>query len=478
MRYISLFSGIEAATVAWHGMGWNPVAFADIDEFPSEVLRQHYPQVPNLGDVTEVDWNEYRGKADLVVGGSPCQSFSIAGKRLGLDDPRGNLALHYLKVVSAVRPKWFVYENVVGLLSSDEGRDFAAFLAEVENIGYGFAYRVLDAQFFGIPQRRRRLFVVGCADGDWRSAAAILFESGSIGRATKKVNKKGEKFATFAQEGVRGTSETSDDGRGIKHCSEVAPTLTHSGPPYSRTGQTTEDEAMVVMDMTKPAGTLTAGMYHHGGYTNQDAVTHAHLIPIKTIPIHDKATRYKGGGDTRNDDGAGNGFGVADEDSPMYTLDTSCNHAVYQQSGVDLFNQEITGDKHCPLRTATGHGAPAVMESKTVAPTLTASNDPSRSPQSAEITNQVKAIFETTSLVRRLTPVECERLQGFPDNYTQIEWKGKTKDKCPDAPRYKALGNSMPVPVMKWIGERIDLLNLLDLSQRDSSKVSKQTTLW
>jgi DNA (cytosine-5)-methyltransferase 1 len=401
--------------------------------------------VPNLGDVTEVDWNEYRGKADLVVGGSPCQSFSIAGKRLGLDDPRGNLALHYLKVVSAVRPRWFIYENVVGLLSSDEGRDFAAFLKEVENIGYGFAYRVLDAQFFGIPQRRRRLFVVGCADGDWRSAAAILFESGSIGRSTKKVNKKGEKFATFAQEGVRGTSET-DDGRGIKHCSKVAPTLTHSGPPYSRTGQTTEDEAMVVMDVT--------------------------------IPIHDKATRYKGGGDTRNDDGAGNGFGVADEDSPMYTLDTSCNHAVYQQSGIDLFNQEITGDKHCPLRTATGHGAPAVIESKTVAPTLTASNDPSRSPQSAEITNQVKAIFETTSLVRRLTPVECERLQGFPDNYTQIEWKGKPKEKCPDAPRYKALGNSMPVPVMRWIGERIDLLNLLDLSQRDSSKVSKQTTLW
>ena len=477
MRYISLFSGIEAATVAWHDMGWNPVAFADIDEFPSEVLRQHYPQVPNLGDVTEVDWNEYKGKADIVVGGSPCQSFSIAGKRLGLDDPRGNLALHYLKVVRAVRPKFFLYENVVGLLSSDEGRDFAAFLREVENIGYGFAYRVLDAQFFGVPQRRRRLFVVGCADGDWRSAAAILFESGSIGRSTKKVNKKGENFATFAQEGVRGTSKI-DDGRGIKHCSDVAPTLTHSGPPFSRTGQTTEDEAMVVMDMTKPAGTLTAGMYHHGGYTNQDAVTHAHLIPIKAIPIHDKATRYKGGGDTRNDDGAGNGFGVADESAPMYTLDTSCNHAVYQQSGIDLYNQEITGDKHCPLRTAQGHGAPAVMESKTVAPTLTASNDPSRSPQSAEITNQVKAIFETTSLVRRLTPVECERLQGFPDNYTQIEWKGKTKDKCPDAPRYKALGNSMPVPVMKWIGERIDLLNLVDLSQRDSSKVSKQTTLW
>mgnify|MGYP003133685075 CR=1 FL=1 len=450
MRYISLFSGIEAATVAWHNLGWSPVAFADIDEFPSEVLRQHYPQVPNLGDVTEVDWNDYKGKAQLVVGGSPCQSFSIAGKRLGLDDPRGNLALHYLKVVSTVRPKFFVYENVVGLLSSDEGRDFAAFLREVENIGYGFAYRVLDSQFFGVPQRRRRLFVVGCADGDWRSAAAILFESGSIGRATKKGKKKGKTFATFAQEGVRGTSETdeTDDGRGIKYCSEVAPTLTHSGPPYSRTGMASvETDAVVVMDMDmkKPSGTLTAGMYHHGGYTNQDAMTHGHLIPIKTIPIHDKATRYKGGGDTRNDDGAGNGFGVADEDSPMYTLDTSCNHAVFQQSGVDLYNQEMTGEKHCPLRTAQGHGAPAVM---------------------------------VNYAVRRLTPIECERLQGFPDNYTQIEWKGKAKENCPDSPRYKALGNSMPVPVMKWIGERIDLLNKIDLSKRGKSRISSQTKLW
>lgn len=113
--------------------------------------------------------------------------------------------------------------------------------------------------------------------------------------------------------------------------------------------------------------------------------------------------------------------------------------------GIDLYNQEMTGDKHCPLRTAQGHGAPAVM---------------------------------VNHAVRRLTPVECERLQGFPDNYTQIEWKGKTKDKCPDAPRYKALGNSMPVPVMKWIGERIDLLNMVDLSRRQSSRVSKQTTLW
>ncbi len=118
MRYISVFSGIEAATVGWHDIGWTPVAFADIDEFPSAVLAYHYPTVPNVGDVVDVDWEQYKGKADLVVGGSPCQSFSHAGRRLGLDDPRGNLALHYLTIVRAVPPQWLVYENVPGLLSA------------------------------------------------------------------------------------------------------------------------------------------------------------------------------------------------------------------------------------------------------------------------------------------------------------------------------------------------------------------------
>ena len=123
MRYISVFSGIEAATAGWHHMGWKPVVFADIDEFPSAVLKYHYPEVKNVGDVLNVDWNEYKGKADLIVGGSPCQSFSHAGKRLGMDDPRGNLALHYLRIVRGVQPKWFIYENVPGLLSSNEGED-------------------------------------------------------------------------------------------------------------------------------------------------------------------------------------------------------------------------------------------------------------------------------------------------------------------------------------------------------------------
>jgi DNA (cytosine-5)-methyltransferase 1 len=384
VRYISVFSGIEAATVAWKDFGWTPVAFADIDEFPSAVLEYHYPTVSNLGDVVDVEWEQYKEKVDLIVGGSPCQSFSQAGKRLGLDDPRGNLALHYLRVVRAVQPKWFIYENVPGLLSSNGGDDFAAFLGEVAKCGYGFAYRILDAQYFGVPQRRRRIFVVGCANGDWRSAAAVLFDKESLCGNSYKSKKKRQGSSLFPQASV-GKEGGELGRRGIVHCSPVAPTMMASGPPYSRTGQTTEDEALVVQKK---------GM---------------------SIPIHDKATRFKGGGKDRKNDGASNFFGVGSETDPMYALTTNDQHMVFK---------------------------------------------------------------EGEHVVRRLTPIECERLQGFPDNYTQIAWKGKPVEECPLSHRYKALGNSMAVPVMRWIGERIKLLDSIDLSKRENPKTTKQMKLW
>lgn len=335
MRYISLFSGIEACSVGWHHMGWTPVAFADFDAFASAVLEYHYPTVSNLGDVTKVNWHEYRGKAEIVVGGSPCQSFSIAGKKLGMDDPRGNLALHYLRVVGAVQPKWFIYENVPGLLSSNEGEDFATFLREVAKLGYGFAYRVLDAQHFGVPQRRRRVFVVGCADGDWRSAAAILFDEKSLCGDSYESKKKKRKTSLFSEGSVREESGDLEKGidKKIIHAEKIAPSMSASGPPYSRTGQQVSETQAIV----------------------------------------------------------------------------------------------VQGEEH---------------------------------------------------IVRRLTPTECERLQGFPDNYTQVPWKGKPRENCPDAPRYMALGNSMAVPVMRWIGERIDMLDSADISNREAVKTSKQMTLW
>ena len=194
MRYLSVCSGIEAATVAWHNLGWIPAGFSEIEPFPSAVLKHHYPNVKNFGDMTKFEeWN--LESIDLLVGGTPCQSFSVAGLRKGLDDPRGNLMLTYGAIAKRFRPKWLVWENVPGVLSSNGGRDFGTFLGMLAELGYGFAYRVLDAQYFGVAQRRRRVFVVGCF-GDWRSAAAVLFERNSLCGNPAPSREKGERPST------------------------------------------------------------------------------------------------------------------------------------------------------------------------------------------------------------------------------------------------------------------------------------------
>lgn len=188
MRYLSVCSGIEAASVAWHSLGWTPVGFAEIEPFPCEVLKQRFPNVPNYGDLTRYkEWPIEPGTVDVLVGGPPCQAFSVAGLREGMDDPRGNLSLLYFGLVERLKPKWLVYENVPGLLSSKSGSDFSALLTALAECGYGFAYRVLDSQFYGLPQRRRRIFLVGCRTGDWRHPAAVLFDGPScFGSSTSK----------------------------------------------------------------------------------------------------------------------------------------------------------------------------------------------------------------------------------------------------------------------------------------------------
>jgi DNA (cytosine-5)-methyltransferase 1 len=195
MTYLSVCSGIEAASVAWHPLGWCAVAFSEIELFPCAVLAHHYPDVPNLGDMTKYkEWPIERGSVDLLVGGTPCQSFSVAGLRKGLDDPRGNLMLVYLAIARQFAPRWVVWENVPGVLSSHGGRDFGTFLGGLAECGYGFAYRVLDAQFFGVPQRRRRVFVVGYL-GDWRPTAAVLFERESLRGYPPPSREAGERVA-------------------------------------------------------------------------------------------------------------------------------------------------------------------------------------------------------------------------------------------------------------------------------------------
>ena len=203
MKYISLFSGIEAASVAWEPLGWEPVAFCEIDAFPSAVLAHRFPEVPNIGDITKVDWREYHGSIDVVVGGSPCQSFSIAGKREGLAGESG-LMFEYIRAVREIMPRYFVWENVPGALSCEKGAAFRQLLSEMDALGYGLAWRVLDAQFFGVAQRRRRVFLVGCL-GDAERAAEILFEPESLSWDSPSSREKRKELAADAERGVGGS---------------------------------------------------------------------------------------------------------------------------------------------------------------------------------------------------------------------------------------------------------------------------------
>lgn len=198
MNYISLFSGIEAASVAWGQLGWEPVAFAEIEPFCCDLLKMRFPDVPNLGDVSGVDWTEYEGSVDVVIGGSPCQSFSTAGRRLGLMDDRGKLMLEFVRCVREVKPRWVIWENVPGVLSQDGGRAFGTLLGELEDCGYALSWRVLDAQFYGVPQRRRRVFLVGHPMPG--CAAGVLFDPDSLRGDNPSSREKRAQLAADAQD--------------------------------------------------------------------------------------------------------------------------------------------------------------------------------------------------------------------------------------------------------------------------------------
>lgn len=385
MRYLSVTSGIEAATAAWHPLGWEPVAFSEIEPFPCKVLAHHYPNVPNLGDMTKFkEWSDY--DIDLLVGGTPCQSFSVAGLRKGLDDPRGNLMLTFLAIADRYKPKWIVFENVPGLLSSNGGRDFGTFLGAMEKLRYGFAYRVLDAQFvrtdgcpYAVPQRRRRVFVVGCL-GDWGRAAAVLFDSESL-RGNPPPRRE-------AGKGVAGTITQGADRGGTADYDNFIPSGTCSGKPTF--------------------GTLMANCGTKLWLGNQEALTgdyHVFDAPAYRIAL---------AGNTigRQPHNGGNGTGF-DESGTMYTLTKTDVHVV-------AFHVDAQPDE--------------MNFSEETTATLTKS--------------QHAGVMQSNMQVRRLTPRECERLQAFPDDYTNIPGAS-------DTTRYKALGNSMAVNVMQLIGERI-----------------------
>ena len=375
MRYGSLCSGIEAASVAWEPLGWQPAWFAEIEPFPAAVLKHHWPHVPNRGDMSKFkEWpNE---PINLLVGGTPCQSFSVAGLRRGLADPRGNLMLTYLAIANQYRPEWLVWENVPGVLSSNRGRDFAAFLNGLAELGYGFAYRILDAQYFGVPQRRRRIFVVGCA-GSWQRAAAVLFERESLQGHPGQGRAPQENPAAFI-EGSFGTYRQSTAADTLNVCC----------------------------------------MRGFGDYIQDNTASTVkardHKDATDLIVVHGRQDPCT--------------------DNRAFALD--CQHS--GNTNIVCIAGNIIGRQH----HSGGNGVGA--DDSGICYTLTATDR-----------HAVSDGFQ----VRRFTPAECERLQDFPAGHTQIPWCGKPAADCPDGPRYKAIGNSMAVPVMRWIGERIEQVN-------------------
>ena len=422
MRYGSLCSGIEAASVAWETLGWQPAWFAEIEPFPCAVLAYHWPHVHNHGDMTLLVGKILSGVVeapDILVGGTPCQAFSVAGLRGSLDDERGNLTLTLIRILDAIDfirarngqpPCILVWENVPGVLNTKDNA-FGCFLGGLagENLPLEpagkkwtnagavlgptreIAWRVLDAQFFGVPQRRRRIFAVASARAI--RPAEILFErQGQAGHPTAG-SEAGQDPAAFVESSF-----------GAYKQSTVCGTVRASGGAVQGGSETL----------------LACRMRGFGDYIQDNTAgtvkARDHKDATDLIVVHGRQ-------DPCTSDKA-------------FTLD--CQHS--GNTNIVCINGNIIGKD--PNGTSGGNGMGAIQDG--TAYTLTATD---------------RHAVSDGLQVRRLTPTECERLQGFPDNHTQIPWRGKPAADCPDGPRYKAIGNSMAVPVMRWIGERIKQVN-------------------
>jgi DNA (cytosine-5)-methyltransferase 1 len=422
VRYGSVCSGIEAASVAWHPLGWEPAWFAEIEAFPSAVLAQRWPGVLNVGDFTKI--GEDAEPVELLVGGTPCQSFSVAGKRAGLDDPRGNLTLEFLALAGRLRPRWVVWENVPGVLSDDEGRTFGTVLGILEQLGYGWAYGTLDAQYFGVPQRRRRVFVVGCL-GSRASAAAVLLEPSCLSWNPPPRRETGEGIAASLTRGADSGGKGGYAGRRREDDVNLALCLNAKGGAGRSDG---EGETFIAA----PLGAKRDGGWR-GDLDNDTYVTHA----------------LRADGFDASEDGTGRGTpltlairGRDDSHDLEWRQDGTANAILTPNGG----------------RAGIGVGAVGFYPTEGRDFTAYHESSPAVKVGSGGKSGNPPGVHEPGMTVRRLTPRECERLQGFPDDYTLIDVKGKP---AADGPRYRAIGNSMAVPVMAWIGRRIDFVNRL-----------------
>lgn len=417
MIYGSICSGIEAATVAWEPLGWKAAWFSEIEAFPSAVLAERWPEVVNLGDMTKIAAAVRAGEVqapDVMVGGTPCQAFSIAGLRNGLSDARGQLTLSYVELANAIDDKRiergeeeaiFVWENVPGVLTSHDNA-FGCFLAglagescELEPSGgkwthsgcvYGpqrtIAWIVKDAQYFGVAQRRKRVFVVASARKGF-DPCQVLFESEGVRRDTPPSREPQTAVAALTARGV-GTCGADDN--------------------------------------QAQAGHLLA----FGGGNTGGNIDVAACLTAKGQRIDFEVETF------------------------AVSFAESSRGEIRYQNG----DGSITG--HCLLGGGKpGQGIPAIcIQHASIGRHDNAGPQGKGWQEDVAFTMDSRASADAVQFgaqVRRLMPVECERLQGFPDNHTLISWRGKEATECPDGPRYRAIGNSMAVPVMRWIGERI-----------------------
>lgn len=430
VRYVSVFSGIEAASVAWGPLGWHPVCFCEVDEFPKAVLRHRFPSVPNLGDITKVDWRSLAkcaGRPDAVVGGSPCQSFSVAGARTGLEGESG-LMWEYVRAVRELMPRWLLWENVPGALSSSNGEDFRCLLEALDALGYGLAWRVLDAQFFGVAQRRERVFVVGYL-GDPAPPAEVLFEPESLRWDTPTSREKRKELAAGAGGGAEAAGfRWNAGGDTALSVGETSPTIVSSEPPAVCSGfRFSAGSSAGSIGFSEELSPTLIADYHNTAVlcmadTQANSMIDEDVTGTVTAHAAKDATVVAFAQNTRDEVRLVNGDG---DISGALAANPGAKQTTYV--AVDCRNHKASEDVSGTLQ-AKGNGG-----------------------YSLNFINPVS----NGSIVRRLTPRECERLQGFPDDWTKVPYKGKSEDECPDTPRYKAIGNSMAVPVMRWIGERM-----------------------
>lgn len=488
MRFGSVCSGIEAASVAWHPLGWKAAWLSEIEPFPSAVLAHHYPDVPNLGDMTALPERILSGEVeapDLFCGGTPCQAFSVAGLRNSLDDARGNLSLTFVGIANAIDhvrsvrrddPAIIFWENVPGVLSTKDNA-FGCFLGALAGeddpvtcpdgkwptagvvVGQkrAVAWRVLDAQYFGVAQRRRRVFVVASARDDF-DPAAVLFEFDGVRRDTAPSREAGQEPATGPASGLD-VSHTGTLTAGFGKLGAPEIDAYTAIPVISPCLETQAGGLRQPCTQAYVAQPITFGMDGDVMGDVMETITTregnisdtAHAVMQPTYAIQDVRPIEK----------MQNGRGWND-DGTAYTVDTHATQGVAQpiawdeelNPSVDIAGTLLrggAGGRHDGVmqpigcfKGGQGSAAGGIGYDEHIAPTLSAADSGS---------NRTPALMQGMA-VRRLTPVECERLQGFPDGYTNIPWR--KKDESPDGPRYKALGNSWAVPVVAWIGKRIN----------------------